>query len=107
MKTEIKIINESETQMVRSTIERVATPFNIYFLLVMTLCGAILVLVGVALNALDGLDHLSDATGCLVIGMVSFTLFFPWFTALYFARYFLQSVSRLEAEVASLRDQNK
>jgi hypothetical protein len=91
----------------RRAIEQVATKFNIYFLLAMGLlsvCIFIAGLIGTARSA-DALDRVPDSAVMMAIGMIGFALFFPWFTAIYFARHLLHSVKRLERENAELREE--
>ena len=69
----------------RKAILHVATKFNIYFLLVMSMLGSVLFLIGVFTNGAAVLDNLPESVVHLTVGMFVFCLFFPWFTALYFA----------------------
>jgi hypothetical protein len=41
----------------------------------------------------------------MAVGIIGFAVFFPWFTAVYFARHLLHSVKRLESENAELREE--
>ena len=89
----------------RVTIERIATKFNIYFLLVISLCAVFLFLSGLLMTRAEFLDGLPEGAMLLTVGTVGFCLFFPWFTALYFARHLLISVKQLEVELQDLHDE--
>jgi hypothetical protein len=99
---------EDDLPTSRRAIEQVATKFNIYFLLAMGLLSACLFiagLIGTAKRSADALDRLPDSAMMMAVGIIGFALFFPWFTAVYFARHLLHSVKRLERENAELREE--
>ncbi len=86
----------------------VATRFNIYFLVLMTLIGAGLFIAGVVgfaieEEALERFEELPEPVLLVALGMICFSLFFPFFMALYFGRHFLRSVMNLEDEIARLK----
>ena len=92
----------------RGTLLQVATKFNIYFLLIMAVAGAALFiagLVGLATGkeAEAMLKDVPEPVMLMMVGMISFSLFFPFFMALYFGRHFLRSVVHLEDEIARLK----
>lgn len=94
----------------RRTIEQVATKFNIYFLLVMALLSACLFMAGLfgpGGGTVGALDDLPQPLVMITVGVVGFALFFPWFTALYFARHLLHSVKSLEHDNAALHAELK
>ena len=85
----------------RETILKVATKFNIYFMLAMALLGSILAIVGILqMNAAgkEALKGIPDYAVLLVCGIVDFSLFFPFYLALYFARHLLIALERVEEE---------
>jgi hypothetical protein len=99
----MKKADQTDIPGTRRAIEMVATKFNIYFLFSMAMCGAVLFIVGLVNIRDDFLQTLPDAVITLAVGMLVFSLFFPWFTALYFARHLLISVKQLEKEIQDLR----
>lgn len=103
----IKKQDQSDIPGTRSCIEAVATKRNIYFLFVMAMCGAIMFIFGLVTTRAEFLSDLPDAGVVLLVGMIDFCLFFPWFTALYFARHLLISVKRLERDVQYLKDKQE
>ena len=66
---------------------------------------AIAGLIQLATNNPDVLNTIPDPIAHLIIGVLGFALFFPWFTVLYFARHFLSIAKRLERENEELRQQ--
>ena len=96
---------KDESAIERRTLKTVATKFNVYFLLVMALLSAVLVVVGIiGISRSDvGLEAVvPDELLLLGIGIIGFALFFPWFTALYVVRHLLASIERLEARIDRL-----
>lgn len=90
----------------RRAIEQVATKFNVYFFLAMALLSGCVFIAGlIASRSVNVLDGLPDSLVMMGVGIVGFALFFPWFTAVYFARHLLCSVKRLERENADLREE--
>ncbi len=92
----------------RHAIEQVATKFNIYFLFAFAMLGSVLFLVGLVqllLSGSGGLNSVPEPVLLTVLGLLCFTLFFPWFTTLYFARHLLASVTRLERQNAEVRSE--
>ncbi len=90
----------------RETILKVATKFNIYFLLVITLLAGAMAIVGIIQMNNAGKETLKGVPEyalLLVVGMIGFSLFFPWFTALFFARHCIVAAEQLEAENRDLR----
>ena len=87
----------------RSTIETVATRFSIYFMLTMALCGAVLFVAGLVATRGEFLDDLPGSGVLMATGMIAFCLFFPWFTALYFARHLLISLRKAEVGIRDLK----
>lgn len=86
----------------RDVIEENTSPFTIAFLAALAFVSAVLLLAGLASmdrKALKGAPDWLVLTGA---GLAGFSLFFPWFTALYFARHLLSSVARLERRVDEL-----
>ena len=86
----------------RRAIERTASKFNIYFLTGLAVLGGVLAIVGGASGGLDALFSARPAdqsAAQVVIGVVTFTLFFPFAMTLYFARHLLLSIKRLEARL--------
>ncbi len=101
---------KDESSIERRTLKTMATKFNTYFLLVMALlCGVLVVVgvIGVSRSGVEIEDALPEEWLLLGIGIVGFALFFPWFTALYFARHLLASVELLEAEIERLSGPRK
>ncbi len=91
----------------RHTLLQVTTKFNIYFMLLFAVAGgAVFVagLVGMAQSeeVESQLDNVPEPIMLMVVGLICFSLFFPFFMALFFGRHFLQSVMRLEDEIAKL-----
>ena len=99
----MKTQDQTDIPRTRQTIETVATKFNIYFTLSMAMCGAVLFFVEFAITQADFLKTLPDAGIIMAVGMFAFCLFFPWFTALYFARHLLLSVKKIEKELQHIR----
>ncbi len=91
----------------RAVLLQVATKFNIYFMCAMALAGGALFLAGVfGLGGAAGeheFENIPEPILQMAIGMVCFSLFFPFFLVLYFARHFLRSMIRMEDEVARLK----
>ena len=89
----------------RETLLKVATKFNIYFLMVMAFTGGVLFIVGlVGLRQHEALlETVPEPIMLIIVGMIVFSLFFPWFTVLYFGRHFLLSVTRIEKEIEELK----
>ena len=93
----------------RGVLLQVATKFNIYFMCAMALGGGALFLAGVFGVGSGGaageqeFENIPEPILLKAIGMVCFSLFFPFFLALYFGRHFLRSMVRLEDEVARLK----
>ena len=84
--------------------ERVLTPFNIWFALVMALLGSCLFIAGMIGGGLHWLDHttLPDSTLMLFLGIGAFAFFFQWFLCFYYCRILLRAVHDLEKKVESL-----
>ena len=92
--------------------EKLASSFNISFFLCMSLSAAALfcaVLLashfrvwGFSDEELASINKLPVSVVFLAVGLGSFCLCFPFFLALYFLRYLLDEISRLEAQIASL-----
>ena len=100
--------SEDDLPNSRRAVEQVATRFNVYFLLAMGLLSGCLFLAGLlqtAIRSANVLDGLPGPAVMMGVGIIGFALFFPWFTAVYFARHLLHSVKRLERENAELRDE--
>jgi hypothetical protein len=57
---------------------------------------------GFSNEELVDIQKLRGPTVLLCAGLGGFSLFFPWFLALYFCRYFLSAIARLETKIASL-----
>jgi hypothetical protein len=91
----------------RMSIEDVATRFNITFLFVMSMIGAILFLIGIYETGPDHLKAVPEPLLFLCLGMGAFSLFFPWFTAFYFARHFLHTVRDLEGRLERMEKDQK
>lgn len=89
----------------RKTLERITQPFQIYFLLFMSMLGSGLFIAGMIGGGLNWLDHttLPDSTMTMMLGVGSFAFFFPWFLCLYCCRIILRSVRDLEQKVESLK----
>jgi hypothetical protein len=90
----------------RDAMELVTTPFKIIFMLVFALLSGVLFLIGLfRLPPGDSsvLKQIPEPVQFICIGILGFTLFFPWFMILYFARHLLVSIKRLEQENAELR----
>jgi len=84
--------------------ERVLSPFNIWFTLVMALLGSCLFIAGMISGGLNWLDHttLPDSTLMLFLGIGTFAFFIPWFLCFYYCRILLRAVHDLEKKVESL-----
>lgn len=85
----------------RHAILYIATKFNIYFLCIMSLLSGVLFIVGVFFSG-SFMNNLPQPVFLMAVGLFGFCLFFPWFTALYFARHLLWSVTCLESELKVL-----
>ena len=101
----MKPSDQTDIPGTRITLETVATKFNIYFLLVIALVGGAIAIVGlIGLGGdLDSLSDVPDAVMLMALGLIAFSLFFPWCMALYFARHLLLSVKNIEGEIATLK----
>ena len=88
----------------RSAIMGLATKFNVYAMMTIALCGAVLFFIGLLTGGVEFLDDLPESVSFVVVGMFGFSLFFPLFMALYFARHVLLSVARVESELHELRE---
>ena len=92
--------------------ERLASSFNILFFLFVSLGSAALFCAvlsashfrvwGFSEEELASINKLPVSVVFGAVGLGSFCLFFPFFLALYFSRYLLDEISRLEAQIASL-----
>src|SRR3974390_1094918 len=93
-----------DAPIARKTLERITRPFQIYFLLVMSLLGSCLFIAGMVTGGLSWLERttLPDATLMLFLGVGCFAFFFPWFLCLYCCRVLLRAVRDLEQKVESL-----
>ena len=72
----------------RHTLKTVATSLNMWFLFSMSMLSAIVFiagLVGVRGSGVEIEDSILDEWLWFGIGIMGFSLFFPWFSALYFA----------------------
>ncbi len=99
----MKTDDQNDIPGTRQSIERIATKFNVYFIFLMAMCGAIMFIVGLGMTQAEFLKELPEAGVVMAVGMIAFCLFFPWFTALYFARHLLFSVRRVETELQELK----
>ena len=64
-------------------------------------------IVGLVMTRAEFLKALPEAGVAMAVGMVGFSLFFPWFTALYFARHLLSSMKKVEIELEQLKNKQK
>ncbi|CAN5910177.1 hypothetical protein BH11VER1_BH11VER1_10010 [soil metagenome] len=64
-------------------------------------------LVGLVMTRAEFLKTLPESGVIMAVGMFAFCLFFPWFTALYFARHLLFSVRKLEVELEELKRESR
>jgi len=92
----------------RRTLLWATTRFHVYLMMLLALGSAFVFIVGTATmagseEARARLDDVPEPVMQMMIGMICFSLFFPFFMALYFGRHFLRSVMRLEEEIARLR----
>ena len=83
----------------RKIIEKNTTPWKTGFLLVGSLAGSVLYLLGIVRGGLKYPQGMELATLSAVIGLMVFGLFFPLFVCLYFSRGFLEFIKRIEKEV--------
>ncbi len=90
----------------RAALERVGAARNVYALLVMAVVSALLFVFGLigSKESASWLDEIPESAVFMVIGIAGFALFFPWFTALYFARHLLYSVKELERRLAAIEE---
>lgn len=91
----------------RDAIEGSTSPFTIAFFGALAFVSAALFIAGLALMDRRALKGAPDWLVLLGVGLAGFSLFFPWFTALYFARHLLISVERLERRVDELGEGRK
>jgi len=84
--------------------ERVLSPFNIWFFLVMSMLASCLFIVGAIRGGLNWLGHttIPDSTLMVFLGMGGFCLFFPWFICFYYSRILLRAIRALEEKVEKL-----
>ena len=83
----------------RKIIEKNTTPWKTSFLLVGSLVGSMLYLLGIIRGGLKYPQGMELATLSAVIGLMVFGLFFPLFVCLYFSRGFLEFIKRIEHAV--------
>lgn len=83
----------------RKIIEKNTTPWKTGFLLIGSLAGSLLYLLGIIRGGLKYPQGMELATLSAVIGLMVFGLFFPLFVCLYFSRGFLEFIKRIEKEV--------
>jgi hypothetical protein len=107
VKEMMKTDNHSDIPGTRQSIERIATKPNIYLIFLMAMCGAVMFMVGFAMTRGEFLKELPEAGVVMAVGMIAFCLFFPWFTALYFARHLLFSIRKVETELQELKDKQE
>lgn len=88
-----------ELVLMRRIIEKNATKFNTYFLLITSLIGSGLYITGLFKGGLTLPEGAMVSTLSVIVGMMVFGLFFPLFVCVYFARGFLASIRRLEEAV--------
>ena len=96
----MKAPDQSDIPGTRRSIEMIATKFNIYFLLGLALASGLVFAGGLLQTPEATLEGLPDSVVMAVVGLIGFSLFFPWFIALYFARHLLISIRTLESELA-------
>ncbi|MFA7235863.1 MAG: hypothetical protein WC058_03275 [Phycisphaeraceae bacterium] len=99
--------NDDDLQGTRQVIEQVTTKFNIYFFCIMAFLGGCVFIAGLVqleFKAPAALENIPEPALLIAVGMVAFSLFFPIFMAIYFARHFLVRVKRLEHENRELRE---
>ena len=92
----------------RHSIESVATKFKIYAMFTLAMMSGAIFLLGLVLShdKIDAaLESFPEPLVYVCVGLAGFSLFFPIFMALYYARHLLISVKRLEAQNAELRHQ--
>ncbi len=92
----------------RRTMERCATKFNICFLLILALLGSLFLIIGLVGASQDDFRALESVPGSvllLAIGVVAFSLFFPWCMLVYFCRHLLVCIKRLEKEAAEKKEE--
>ena len=72
----------------------------------MTMLSAVLFLVGlIQLRANPNVwNQVPESILQIALGAISFGFFFPWFLVMYFSRYFLLELQRLEQEIYQLRE---
>ncbi|UCE49983.1 MAG: hypothetical protein JSW47_07460, partial [Phycisphaerales bacterium] len=82
----------------------------VYFFFVISMLAAIGFIAGVIMIHVQKVENWPDENipevwlGTAVF-MMGFCLFFPWFTALYFARWFLRTTKENEERIAALEQQ--
>ncbi|MFG0248354.1 MAG: hypothetical protein ACF8OB_05660, partial [Phycisphaeraceae bacterium JB051] len=106
MPTTIPMQNDISNSL--KTIEMVSTKFNLYFLLVMTIMSGSLLIAGfiqLFVKTPNALDQVSDPVMFIAVGVLGFTLFYPWYMVFFFSRHFLLSIKNLEQENLELRKQ--
>ena len=96
----MKAPDQSDIPGTRRSIETIATKFNIYFCLGLAMASGLVFAGGLLQTPATTFEGLPDSVVMTVIGLIGFSLFFPWFIALYFARHLLISIRKLESELA-------
>lgn len=88
----------------RKTLEHITQPFQVYFCLFLSLAGSGLFIAGIVLGGLDLLKRttIPDPAVMVVVGLMGFGFFFPWFLCLYSSRILLLAVRELEKKVEHL-----
>jgi hypothetical protein len=90
----------------RQAFDKTTTKGTIYFLLGMAVLSGVLFFAGVirlAMTRSDLLERVPEPIVFVVIGVLGFAFFFPWFTVLLFARHFRLSVKRLEEQIEEIK----
>lgn len=106
-RSDVKMKNEQpdrakamkELVLMRRIIEMNTTRSKTYFLLIASLVGSALYIVGLFKGGLTLPEGTMVSTLGVIVGMMVFGLFFPLFVCVYFARGFLASIRRLENAV--------
>ena len=73
----------------------------------MSMVASVLFLIGLSQMDRGRLDAVPAPVLLICVGMGGFSLFFPWFTAIFFARHLLHSVRSLEGRLEQLEKDRK
>ena len=87
----------------RKAIDYMTSKTNVYFLMVIALLSGLVGVVGVLTTSPQSLKQVPDILIVGGIGLVGFSVFYPWFCIAFFARHFLASLRRLEHDVELLQ----